>query len=64
LQRELHTLKGICATLGAETIEAALKAVEPLVGKREFAQIGTALVQVETDLQVLAGFLQQKIQAG
>lgn len=64
LQRELHTLKGICATLGAETIEAALKTVEPLVGKREFAQISTALVQIETDLQVLTEFLQQKIQAG
>ncbi len=61
LQRELHTLKGICATLGAETIEAALTCLEPLAAQAEFAQIRTALVQIEADLQVLSAFLKQKI---
>ncbi len=64
LQRELHTLKGICATLGAETIEAALVPLESLAVQAEFAQIRVALVQIEAHLQVLTRFLTQKIQAG
>ncbi len=62
LHRELHTLKGICATLGAEKIEALLKSMEPLIENGDFAKISLMQQQVEEKLQQLNVFLRQKIQ--
>jgi len=61
LQRELHTLKGICATLGAEKIEAQLRSLEPLAVKGAFEDVTLGLVNVEANLQILTQFLQQKL---
>jgi len=61
LQRELHTLKGICATLGAEKIEAQLRSLESLAVKEEFENVALGLVNVEANLQILTQFLQQKL---
>lgn len=60
LQRELHTLRGVCATIGAEKIEKAVKKPETLAAQRDFAGCAIVLTQIEQDLAELTKFLRKK----
>jgi PAS domain S-box-containing protein len=61
LQRELHTLRGVCATIGAESIEDAIRAPEALAGQKNFADCATLLPEIERDIARLVKFLNKKM---
>jgi PAS domain S-box-containing protein len=61
LERELHTLKGICATIGAEKIERIIKSLEIFIDNKNFATFATAFAEVERELSRLIIILRKKV---
>jgi PAS domain S-box-containing protein len=61
LQRELHTLRGVCATIGAERLEKVIKIPEAAAVQGDFAGCEQALTTIEKNLLALSQFLRKKI---
>jgi HPt (histidine-containing phosphotransfer) domain-containing protein len=61
LQRELHTLRGVCATIGAEKIEKSLKKPEADAAQQDFLSCAAAMPELEQDLLELACVLRKKM---
>jgi PAS domain S-box-containing protein len=61
LQRELHTLRGVCATLGAEKLEKAIKMPENAAAQNEFAVCEAVWPAIEEDILELTRFLSSKL---
>jgi PAS domain S-box-containing protein len=61
LQRELHTLRGVCATVGAEKIEKSLKKPEADAAQQDFLSCAAAMPELEQDLLELACVLRKKM---
>jgi PAS domain S-box-containing protein len=61
LQRELHTLKGVCATVGAEKCEKNIRKAEKLAVQNDFAACAMTLPLIEKNLFNLTAVLRQKI---
>ncbi len=61
LQRELHTLRGVCATIGAEKIEQDIKKPEILAGQGDFVGCAELIPQIEQDLSSLSKVLRKRL---
>jgi CheY-like chemotaxis protein len=61
LQRELHTLRGVCATIGAEKIEQDIRIPETLVAQEDFDACAITLAKIEQDLIDLSAALRKKM---
>ena len=61
LQRELHTLRGVCATIGAEKMEQDIKKPEVLAEQGDFAACAELIPQIEQDLLRLSSVLRKKM---
>jgi two-component system sensor histidine kinase/response regulator len=61
LQRELHTLRGVCATIGAEKIEKIIKKPENSAAQQDFAACAVAIPHIEKELLSLTQFLRKKM---
>jgi PAS domain S-box-containing protein len=61
LEREFHTLKGVCGTLGAEKIEHSIRPLEALASSQEFDACAAAFLEVEQEVSKLTLFLRKKV---
>jgi len=61
LNRELHTLKGVCSTLGADKAEDLLKQAEALVQKDQAVKIKPLVTQLEQEINTLTEILKTRL---
>ncbi|NOQ35687.1 MAG: PAS domain S-box protein [Methylococcaceae bacterium] len=61
LERELHTLKGVCSTIGAEKVEKLVKTPEKLAAKGQFSDVAIAIEGLEKNMDELNLFLKEKL---
>jgi PAS domain S-box-containing protein len=61
LYRELHTLKGVCATIGADRLEKAIKVPESAAAQKNFADCRAGLAKIEQDLHELTALLRKRV---
>jgi HPt (histidine-containing phosphotransfer) domain-containing protein len=61
LQRELHTLGSVCATIGAETIEKTIRTLEIFAKQHDLKTCTLLFPQLEKQLLQLFDILHQKI---
>jgi CheY-like chemotaxis protein len=60
LYRELHTLRGVCATIGAERLEKMIKISELAATQNDFVGCEQVLLKIEQNLTHLTHFLHTK----
>jgi len=61
LKRELHTLKGVCSTLGADKAEYLLKQAEALTQQEQSIEIKPLIIELEQEIKLLTEILKDKL---
>ena len=57
LGRELHTLKGVCSSLGAEKATALLQNAELLIQNNQLSEIKPLIASIKQEIDSLVGIL-------
>ncbi|NOR68380.1 MAG: response regulator, partial [Methylomarinum sp.] len=61
LKRELHTLKGVCSTLGADKAEDLLKQAEVLTQQEQSIEIKPLIIELEQEIKTLTEILKTRL---
>jgi len=62
LKNELHTLKGVCSTLGADRVEKLIKTAEILVAEEDgIAKVADLIKEIEKNIKDLNLFFKDKL---
>lgn len=61
LERELHTLKGVCSTVGAEKLEKLVKVPERLAAEGKFSEVENTIESIESAVESLNEVLREKL---